>query len=76
MCATFRESGQREERIQMSDKERGKLMKATDDRGGDEVEAHKHGGREADKHGGREDNIGTDDDSDTVEAHKLGHKDS
>ena len=47
----------------MSDQERGKHVKATDDHGGDEVEAHKHGHRDAD--------VTVDDDSNDVEAHKL-----
>lgn len=52
----------------MSDQERDKLIKATDEDGGDDVEAHKHGHREADG--------STDDDSsDDFEAHKHGGKD-
>jgi hypothetical protein len=51
----------------MSDQERGKHVKATDDDLND-VEAHKHGHREAD--------LSPSDDSDAVEAHKHGGKDS
>lgn|GEM_PF-4125590 len=55
----------------MSDQERDKLVKETDEEGAEDVEAHKHGGR--DQHSGR----GADEDaSDDVEAHKLGGKDS
>jgi hypothetical protein len=47
----------------MSDQERDKHVKATDEDGGDEVEAHKHGHRDADST--------NDDDGDDVEAHKM-----
>ena len=53
----------------MSDQERDKHIKATEDEGGDDVEAHKHGHREADGAAGDEDS------SDDVEAHKLHGKD-
>jgi hypothetical protein len=88
MCATFRESGIEKRGSEMSDQERGKHVKATDEDEGGEVEAHKHGHRDADistdddsndveahKHGHRDADAGSDD-SDDVEAHKLGHKDS
>ena len=55
----------------MSDQERDKLSKLpneTDD-GADDVEAHKHSGRDMD-------DSPKDDDSDAVEAHKHGGKDS
>ncbi len=51
----------------MSDQDRDKLGKTDDEDATDEVEAHKHGHREAD---------GAADESDEVEAHKLGGKDS
>jgi hypothetical protein len=51
----------------MSDQERDKHVKATDEDGGDEVEAHKHGHRDADS---------TNDDDNDVEAHKHGHRDA
>ena len=54
--------------IKMSDQERDKHVKATDEDEGGEVEAHKHGHRDAD--------VTADDDSNDVEAHKHGHKDS
>lgn len=55
----------------MSDQERDKLQKDSDEDGAEDVEAHKHGGR--DMHGHR----GADEDTnDDVEAHKLGGKDS
>ena len=88
MCATFRESGIEKRGFKVSDQERDKHVKATDEDEGGEVEAHKHGHRDADissdddsndveahKHGHREADAGSDD-SDDVEAHKLGHKDS
>lgn len=46
----------------MSDQERDKLAKATDEDGGDEVDAHRHSGR-----GANDEAEGGDD----VEAHKL-----
>jgi hypothetical protein len=45
-----------------------KLMKATDEDGGDDVEAHRHGGR--DRNSGR-DASGEGGSDDDVEAHKL-----
>jgi hypothetical protein len=68
LFATFRESGHPERKDDMSDLERGKHVKATDEDGADEVEAHKHGHRDAD--------TTADDDSNDVEAHKHGGKDS
>jgi hypothetical protein len=53
----------------VSDQERGKHVKANDDDGGDDVEAHKHGGRDMD-------NSPKDDDDDAVEGHMLAGKDS
>jgi hypothetical protein len=52
----------------MSDQERSKHVKATDEDSIADVEAHKHGHRDAD--------VAVDDDSDDVEAHKHGGKDS
>jgi hypothetical protein len=54
--------------ITMSDQDRDKHVKATNEDEGAEVEAHKHGHRDAD--------VTADDDSNDVEAHKHGHKDS
>ena len=53
----------------MSDQERDKHIKVTDEDEGAEVEAHKHSGRDMD-------DSPKDDDSDAVEAHKHGGKDS
>jgi hypothetical protein len=54
----------------MSDQDRSKHVKATDEHADDDVEAHKHGHRDADT------GADTEDASDDVVAHKLGGKDS
>ena len=72
----------------MSDQERGKHVKVTDEEKAARWKPIKHGHRDADissdddsndveahKHGHRDADAGSDD-SDDVEAHKLGHKDS
>ena len=55
----------------MSDQERDKLQKETDENGAEDVEAHKHGGRDQLAKQNDEDDGGDD-----VEAHKLGGKDT
>jgi hypothetical protein len=68
LSATFRDSGHPDRKDDMSDQDRSKHVKATDEHLEDDVEAHKHGHREAD--------AGSEDSSDDVIAHKHGGKDS
>ncbi len=70
MSATFRVSGHPDRKDDMSDQDRSKHVKATDEHLEDDVEAHKHGHREADA------GADTEDASDDVIAHKHGGKDS
>jgi hypothetical protein len=70
LWSTFRGSGHPDRKGDMSDQDRSKHVKATDEHIDDDVEAHKHGHRDADA------NAEPEDANDEVVAHKHGGKDS